>query len=112
MTNDPISDMLATIRNGIKARLVKVATPASNVKAEIVRVMKASGYVEDGGNVSDRDEFAETRLRLALKPRDGRNGLVGILQVDDEFPGESVGHVRVLDVSGRLHDAGNLRLEI
>ena len=47
MTTDPISDMLLTIRNGLKARLVQVVTPASNLKAEIVRVMKASGYIEE-----------------------------------------------------------------
>ena len=66
MTNDPISDMLATIRNGIKARLVKVATPASNVKAEIVRVMKASGYVEDAFVT---DEFPK-KLVITLKYND------------------------------------------
>ena len=47
MTTDPISAMLLTIRNGLKARLVQVVTPASNLKAEIVRVMKASGYIQE-----------------------------------------------------------------
>lgn len=47
MVTDPISDMLATIRNGLKARLVKVATPASKLKSEIARVMKSAGYIED-----------------------------------------------------------------
>ena len=47
MITDPISDMLVTVRNGLKARLVKVATPASKIKAEIARVMKAAGYIED-----------------------------------------------------------------
>ena len=39
MITDPISDMLVTVRNGLKARLVKVVTPASKLKAEIARVM-------------------------------------------------------------------------
>ena len=47
MTMDPISDMLTTIRNGIKARLFSVTIPASNVKAEIARVMKEAGYIAD-----------------------------------------------------------------
>ena len=47
MVIDPISDMLTTIRNGLKARLYSVATPASNLKAEIARVMKESGYIAD-----------------------------------------------------------------
>ena len=45
MTMDPISDMLVSIRNGLKARLVKVATPASKLKAEIARVMKDAGCI-------------------------------------------------------------------
>ena len=47
MVTDPISDMLLTIRNGLKARLVQVTTPASNLKAEIARVIKSAGYIED-----------------------------------------------------------------
>ena len=47
MITDPISDMLLTIRNGLKARLVQVVTPASTLKAEVARVMKASGYIQD-----------------------------------------------------------------
>ena len=47
MTIDPISDMLTTIRNGLKARLHSVDTPASNLKGEIARVMKDAGYIAD-----------------------------------------------------------------
>ena len=47
MTIDPISDMLVAIRNGLKARLVQVALPASKIKAEIASVMKAAGYIQD-----------------------------------------------------------------
>jgi len=47
MTIDPISEMLTTIRNGLKARLHSVATPASNIKGEIARVLKESGYIAD-----------------------------------------------------------------
>ena len=47
MTSDPISDMLTTVRNGLKARLHSVTTPASSLKAEIARVLKEAGYVTD-----------------------------------------------------------------
>ena len=47
MAIDPISDMLTTIRNGLKARLYSVETPASKMKAEIARVMKEAGYIAD-----------------------------------------------------------------
>lgn len=47
MSIDPISDMLTTIRNGLKARLFSVETPASGLKGEIARVMKEAGYIAD-----------------------------------------------------------------
>ena len=47
MITDPISDMLVAVRNGLKARLLKVVTPASKLKSEVARVMKAAGYIDD-----------------------------------------------------------------
>ena len=81
MTIDPISDMLVAIRNGLKARLVQVAVPASNIKSEIARVMKAAGYIQDAFTTegfprklvitlkySDRAEPAIRGLRRQSKP--------------------------------------------
>ena len=53
MTSDPISDMLTTIRNGLKARLFSVQTPASGLKGEIARVMKEAGYIADAVTTSE-----------------------------------------------------------
>jgi small subunit ribosomal protein S8 len=53
MTSDPISDMLTTVRNGQKARLHSVETPASNIKGEVARVMKEAGYITDAVTTSD-----------------------------------------------------------
>ena len=66
MTMDPISDMLTTIRNGLKARLHSVTTPASGLKGEIARVMKESGYITDAVTTS---EFPK-RLVITLKYSD------------------------------------------
>ena len=63
MTMDPISDMLTTIRNGQKARLHSVSTPASGLKGEIARVMKESGYIADAVTTT---EFPK-RLVITLK---------------------------------------------
>ena len=63
MSIDPISDMLTTIRNGLKARLYSVETPASSLKGEIARVMKESGYIADAVTTS---EFPK-RLVITLK---------------------------------------------
>ena len=66
MTSDPISDMLSTIRNGQKARLHSVATPASNLKGEVARVMKDAGYIADAVTTS---EFPK-KLVITLKYSD------------------------------------------
>ena len=66
MTLDPISDMLSSIRNGLKARLYSVATPASGLKGEIARVMKESGYITDAVTTT---EFPK-KLVITLKYTD------------------------------------------
>ena len=66
MTIDPVSDMLTTIRNGLKARLYSVETPASRLKAEIARVMKEAGYIDD---VLTTSEFPK-KLVITLKYSD------------------------------------------
>jgi small subunit ribosomal protein S8 len=66
MSIDPISDMLTSIRNGLKARLYSVDTPASALKSEIARVMKESGYIADAVTTS---EFPK-KLVITLKYTD------------------------------------------
>ena len=66
MTSEPMSDMLTTIRNGQKARLHSVATPASNLKGEVARVMKEAGYIADAVTTS---EFPK-KLVITLKYSD------------------------------------------
>ena len=81
MTLDPISDMLTSIRNGLKARLHSVTVPASNLKGEIARVMKDAGYIADAVTTtefpkqliitlkySDRAEPAIREIKRISKP--------------------------------------------
>jgi len=44
--NDPISDMLTRIRNGVMAGHTLVAMPSSKLKVEIAKIMKDEGYLE------------------------------------------------------------------
>ncbi len=44
---DPISDMLTRIRNGLAAGKVRVAMPLSKKKRAIAEVLKNEGYVKD-----------------------------------------------------------------
>jgi small subunit ribosomal protein S8 len=47
MVNDPIADMLTRIRNALLVRHENVDVPHSNIKAEIARILKEEGYIED-----------------------------------------------------------------
>ena len=67
MTMDPISDMLTTIRNGLKARLYSVETPASNLKGEIARVMKEAGYITDAVTTTEFPKKLVIRLKYTAK---------------------------------------------
>ena len=59
MIIDPISDMLASIRNGLKARLVQVAVPASNIKAEIAKLESENASIEQKLNVQPTQQESE-----------------------------------------------------
>ena len=45
--NDPISDLLTTIRNGVGADKETVDIPASKLNGRILEIFKNDGYVED-----------------------------------------------------------------
>lgn len=45
VTNDPISDMLTRIRNGLMARKRTVQIPQSKIKVEIARILAEEGYI-------------------------------------------------------------------
>ena len=44
---DPIADFLTRIRNGLHADRDAVEMPASNFKAEVARILREQGYIED-----------------------------------------------------------------
>jgi small subunit ribosomal protein S8 len=47
MQTDPIADFLTRIRNGLHADRDEVEMPASNFKAELARILREQGYIED-----------------------------------------------------------------
>ena len=44
---DPIADFLTRIRNGIQAAHEDVVIPNSRLKAEMARILKEQGYIEN-----------------------------------------------------------------
>jgi len=56
--NDLLSDMIARIKNGQKARLAQVSCRASKLSANVLEVLKNEGYIRDyrmigEGNIRD-----------------------------------------------------------
>jgi small subunit ribosomal protein S8 len=64
MLTDPISDMLARLRNALAVKKNEVVLPFSTIKFAIAKILEAEGYV---GAVTQSGEGKERRLRIALK---------------------------------------------
>ena len=63
---DPISDMLTRIRNGVMAGHSQVAMPSSKIKAEIARILKDEGFIENF-EVVDGEKVGQKVLRVKIK---------------------------------------------
>lgn len=74
---DPIADFLTRVRNGLQADHEIVDVPASKVKIELARILRAQGYVEDytveAGAVGQL-------LRVRLKYTEARQPVISGLQ--------------------------------
>ena len=90
---DPISDMLTRIRNGLAAGKVRVAMPLSKKKRAIAEVLKSEGYIKDFAveNVEGKQEIFIVLKYFEGKPvidriqRVSRPGL-RIYRGKDELP--------------------------
>jgi small subunit ribosomal protein S8 len=60
MITDPIADLLTRIRNGYLSRLSTIEAPYSNLKAEILRILKKNEYIVDFTTSSDKRSFIIT----------------------------------------------------
>ena len=67
--SDPISDMLARIRNAQAVQKAKVHIPASKVKTGIARVLKDEGFINDFRDVEVNGKPA---LEITLRYMNGR----------------------------------------
>lgn len=63
VVTDPIADMLTRIRNGLLARHPQITVPASRMKLEIAKILKAEGFITDFQMDKDRPELIRIQLR-------------------------------------------------
>jgi small subunit ribosomal protein S8 len=68
---DPISDFLARLRNGIRARKVRVDCPRSNLKLRIAEILREEGFVD--GVATAETEQKQGTISVTLR-YDGRTG--------------------------------------
>lgn len=61
---DPIADMLTRIRNAIVAKHSRVDVPGSKLKAEIARILKEEGYIN---NFVTKGEGIKYSIRIFLR---------------------------------------------
>lgn len=61
---DPLGDMLTRIRNAQMHRKSKVATPASSLRARVLDVLAAEGYIRGYTSVDFEDGRSEFEIEL------------------------------------------------
>jgi len=76
---DPIADLLTRIRNGAHARKEQVDVPFSNIKATLVAVLTAEGFLKEHSVV---EQAGHRLLRIWLKyDNQNRPVIVGLKRV-------------------------------
>ncbi len=86
MMTDPISDMLARIRNANMIRAEKVDIPASKLKLEVIKILKEKGFIKGYKILKDKKQGI---LRISLKyAPDGERAISGLRRIST--PGRRV----------------------
>jgi small subunit ribosomal protein S8 len=66
---DPLGDMLTRIRNGVARRKSSVSTPASKLRARVLDVLQAEGYIR--GYTEVAYDNGKSELSIELKYHEG-----------------------------------------
>jgi small subunit ribosomal protein S8 len=96
--NDPISDMLARIRNANCALLPNVEMPHSRIKESIAGILKREGYIAD---VSVEGKLPKT-IKLKLKYQGKKSVIEGLRRVSTPGLRRYVGATEIPRVRGGL----------
>ena len=76
--NDPISDLLTTIRNGVQADKETVDIPASKLSGRILEIFKNDGYIED---VRLMKNNAQGTFKVYLKYENKKPAIMGLRKI-------------------------------
>jgi len=61
---DPVSDLLARIRNGQQAHKDSVVSPASKIRANVLEVLQREGYIRGYSRAEARPGISEFKIEL------------------------------------------------
>lgn len=84
--SDPLGDMLTRIRNGQRARMASVQTPASRLRASVLDVLKREGYIR--GYSTEELKPGISEIKIELKYHEGEPVIKQIARVSK--PGRRV----------------------
>ncbi|HVY33703.1 MAG TPA: 30S ribosomal protein S8 [Caulobacteraceae bacterium] len=84
--NDPLSDMIARIKNAAMRKRSKVATPASKMRGRVLDVLQSEGYIRGYALVEEVGKHPE--FEIELKYFDGEPVIAEIARVSK--PGRRV----------------------
>ncbi len=84
--SDPLGDMLTRIRNGQRAGLAEIETPASSLRGNVLGVLKKEGYIRDFSEM--KNDRGHLGFKVELKYHDGQPVIREIARVSK--PGRRV----------------------
>ena len=96
--NDPISDMLARIRNANQALLPVVEMPHSKIKESIAAILKREGYISD---FAVEGKLPRT-IKMKLKYQGKKSVIEGLKRVSTPGLRRYVGSTEIPRVRGGL----------
>jgi len=91
---DPLGDMLARIRNGQRANKASITSPASNLRMNVLEVLKREGYIR--GYTKQDVRACVSELTIELKYHEGKPVITTISRVST--PGRRV-YSKIADLS-------------
>jgi small subunit ribosomal protein S8 len=96
MVTDPIADLLIRIKNGAQRGHDTITVPASKLKTEVLRVLKAEGFIADyERSMTDGHPSIQVRLRYI---GDGEPIITGMRRISKPGKRVYVGHRNVRPV--------------
>jgi len=96
--SDPLGDMLTRIRNGQRAGMSSIISPASKLRANVLDVLQSEGYIRGYSSAELRNGISE--LTIELKYYEGEPVIREIQRVSR--PGQRV-YSKINDL-GKVYD--------